>query len=317
MESTLASEQSVNRATFNVSSYFQLASQMSAFPGRKSLVCIGCLWTELKNWDRSSDPANAARSLELHQLSAAFVQARVAVYPIGGTPASGAIGDINANPMLLSDHIGAMADLTGGRTYTFGQVHEAIEQALRDNASSYRVVYLAKTDDRDGKRHKITVQCSRSGVRLLAPTWYFAQPANDIAEKKHQPIPDTALTGAFAQTDIGVSVSNSKNVDGGMHAEVRVDAHDVLFLHRNGRYSGNLALEAICMTTDGRRRACTELRRVSLDLSASDYMIALNGGLRFPIETPDSGAASRILFVVCDENSGALGTATLSSDGTH
>lgn len=318
IESALASEQSVNRAgTISVSSYFQLASQMSAFPGRKSLVCIGCLWTELKNWDRSSDPVNAARSLELHQLRTALVQARVAVYPIGGTPASGATGDINANRMLLPDQIGALADLTGGRTYTFGQVHEAIEEALRDEASSYRVVYLLKPENRDGKRHRITLQCSRRGVRLLAPVWYFAQPANDAAEKKHQPIPDMALTGAFAQTDVGVSVSNSKNVYGGMQAEIRVDAHGLLFLHRNDRYLGNLALEAICMTPDGRRRACTELRRVNLDLSESEYTVALNGGLRFPIETPDSGAASRILFVVCDENSGALGTATLSSDGTH
>jgi len=317
IESTLTSEQSADRGTISLSSYFQMASQMSAFPGRKSLVCIGCLWTELKNWDRTSDPASAARAIELHQLSAAFAQARVAVYPIGGAPASGATGDINANRMLLPDQIGALADLTGGRTYTFGQVHEAIEQALRDEASSYRVTYLSKTEKQDGKRHRIKLQCFRSGVRLLAPAWYFADPTDAIAQKKRQAIPDMAITGAFAQTDIGVSVSHSKNVDGGMQAEIRVDAHDVLFLRSNGRYSGNLALEAICMTPDGRRRACTELKRVNLDLSESEYTAALTGGLRFPVETPDSGAVSRILFVVLDENSGALGTAALSSDGAR
>src|SRR5580700_429340 len=57
-----------------------MATSLTAFPGRKNLICIGCLLFNASYWQASTPEApQAALATELRQLAGAFRQARVAV----------------------------------------------------------------------------------------------------------------------------------------------------------------------------------------------------------------------------------------------
>jgi VWFA-related protein len=306
--------------------YLDLAARLAAFPGRKNLVCVGCLLAEAEDWKFFPTPtaAQVDRATELRQLTEAFHEARVAVYAVGGKPLSGLVGAGNGGAStgggvtghpgglnLASDLIGGVADVTGGRSYTSGQIEEAIRQAMRDGNFSYRLAYLPPPENWDGKMHKIALTSSRAGVRLLSPRWYLADTLEDIARERRPLIPDIAITSPVDQSGITVSVSSSRPVRGAIPLKIHVDAADVLLLPRNGRYSGLLALQAICYTPDQRRQACTEAETARLDLTEQQYQTALRDGLRFPVDVPAGEALSRIRAIVHDLNSGATGSATL------
>ncbi len=109
--------------------YLDLAARMAAFPGRKNLICVGCLFAQTEDWNSFPTPtaAQVDRAVELRQVTEAFHDARVAVYPVGGQPPNGRVGagngagayrpgGLNPSPELIS----GLADATGGRSYTSG-----------------------------------------------------------------------------------------------------------------------------------------------------------------------------------------------------
>jgi VWFA-related protein len=327
LEGTLGSEPLMTGRTHmrSFNAYVELVGHLAAFPGRKNLVCIGCLFATAGDWGfrgfGKADTANlsaayAAQAAQLRQLSDSLADARVAVYPVGGWAASGRIGDGNGQTKaipqgtLFADVINALADVSGGRAYAAGEVADAIARAVRDGGASYRIAYLPPAADWDGKPHKIAIASTRRGVRMLAAGWYIAD-----RDEGRPPIPDIAFTSPLEQTDIGVSVSAGKKAANATRIEARVDAHDVLLAPRNGRYIGSLAIHAVCYTADGRRRACTEPRIVKLDLSRQEYDTAMRGGLRFPLDVSPGEAALRIRVAVYDENLRESGTATFSPNG--
>ena len=148
-----------------------------------------------------------------------------------------------------SHQIDALAGVTGGRAYAHGEIEKAITQAVSDSHSSYRVAYLPPAENWDGKRHRITVVSTRKDIRILAPTWYFADLLEDVVREWKPPIPDVAITSPFDQSDIGVSVSSPEKTANAIRIRIRVDAADLMLLPRNGRYSrASLALQALCYT---------------------------------------------------------------------
>ena len=317
LESTLALEPLRGKSgMIGAADYTDLARHLAAFPGRHSLICVGCLLAALSDWEPNPNPVATARAGELRRLIDAFLAARVAVYPVGGKPVSGLIGGLQSSPVLLPGRIGAMANLTGGRTYTFGQIEEAIAQALRDADSTYRIAYLPGAANWDGKLHKITVKSVRGGVHLLAPDCYFAGRLED-SMPHGAAFPDIAVTSPYEQTDIGVSISTAKLPDVAARFEIRLDAGDLLLLHHNGRYSGSVTLELVCYMRDGRKRASGDPASIKLDLSEQDYPKAMHGGLRFPVEIPPGETPLKVRAVAHDEYSGAWGTATFVVSEDH
>jgi hypothetical protein len=77
---------SLTYAQYATLNYAQdIAARLAAFPGRKNLICIGCLLSDASSWHANNPEAPPATlATELRQLAGAFHQARVAVYPIGG-----------------------------------------------------------------------------------------------------------------------------------------------------------------------------------------------------------------------------------------
>jgi hypothetical protein len=298
----------------DLSPYLELAARMALFPGRKSLVCIGCLFAKGSDWERGP-------SL-LSELSDALLEARVAVYPVGGRPPSGRIGDGNADggampggPFVAPEQIGAFADITGGRTYASGEIHEGIAGAIADGKSTCRIAYLPPPQGWDGKRHKIAISPTRGKLQLLAPRWYLAGRLEDVAAEQRPPIPDSAIASPFEQSSLTVSVSAPKKLDKALRLEIHLDAAGLLLVPRNGRYAGSVALQVLCYTSAERPVACTEPMLVKLDLNQQEHAAALRGGLRFPLDIPMAATPSRMRVVACDEYTRACGTATFPLTG--
>jgi VWFA-related protein len=294
--------------------YRDLAARLAAFPERKNLVCINCMFAKSAHFDSNNDAAWSTRAADLRQLAGALNYARVAVYLVGGKPSSTQVED-NRGPLPL-DQVGAFAEATGGRVYGGGQIRQAIADAIADGRSTYRLAYLPGADNWDGKRHKIRVVSARRDVHIQARRWYGAGLLEDIAREWTPAIPETAISSPFDQTDLDISVSAEKTGTD-VVLRVHVDAGGVLFVPRAGRYSGSLTMQALCYTPEGRRLACTEPARVKLDLSEQEHAVALRDGLGFPLRIPLREASSKIRVVVHDESSGASGSSTLLTDGVR
>ena len=315
LEGPLSLESTQGRSRMSdTAPYRELAGRLAAFPGRKSIVCIGCLFATSSDWDRAGSTVS--------ELSDALLDARVAVYVLGGRPPSGRIGDGNAEggampggPFVSAEQIGAFADITGGRAYTSGEIHYAIAQALADSKSTYRVAYLPPPRNWDGKRHKVALSATRGKAPLLAPRWYLAGRWEDVTREQSSPIPDAAIASPFEQSDLAVSVSAPQRRDKLLRVELRLDAAGLLLLPRDGRYSGSLALQALCYTAAEIPEACTEPMLVKLDLNEQEHAAALRGGLRFPLDIPMTAAPSKVRVVACDESTRACGTATFPLAG--
>ena len=320
MDHSPHSGDSLTYAQYATLNYAQdIATRLAAFPGRKNLICIGCLLFGASSWHVNSPEApQAALATELRQLAGAFHQARVAVYPVGRPRRRYLASQVGESfDLIRIDQIDAFARVTGGRAYAHGEIEQAITQAVNDGRSSYRLGYLPPADNWDGKAHQIKVVSTRAGVRALAPSWYFADLLEDVVREWKPPIPDFIITSPFDQPDIAVSVSQPEKVANTVHIRVRVDAADLLLLPHDGRYSGGLTLQAICYTPEGRRLACTEPMQVKLDLSQSERETAMRGGLWFPLSLAAGEVSSKIRVVVYDANSGAAGSSTLLIQETH
>jgi hypothetical protein len=256
----------------------------------------------------------------MHQLGDAFRQARVAIYPVDGLEKRKYLAsqvDENMSDLIRLGQIDAFAGFTGGRAYAHGEIDQAITQAVKDGWSSYRIAYLPPAENWDGRLHRIKLASTRKDVRIVAPSWYLAEPLEDAIREWAPPIPAFAITSPFDQSDIAVSASQPQRAANAIRIEIRVDAADVLLLSRNGRYSGDLALQAFCYTTDGRKLACTQPRQFKLDLSEQERQTAMRGGLRFPIDLPTAQVAGRVRVVVHDADSGATGSCTFPIPEVH
>jgi VWFA-related protein len=296
-----------------------IATGLAAFPGRKNLICIGCLLFKASDWQASSpETPHAALATELRQLGGAFQQARVAVYPVGEPRRGYLASQVGESLDLIRiDQIDAFARVTGGRAYAHGEIEQAITQAVDDGRSSYRIGYLPPADNWDGKTHQIKIVSTRAGVRALAPSWYFADLLEDVVREWKPPIPDFIITSPFDQPDIAVSVSQQEKAANTVRIRARVDAADLLLLPHDSRYSGSLTLQALCYTPEGRRLACTEPLHFKLDLSQRERETAMRGGLWFPLSLAAGEVSTKIRVVVYDTISGAAGSTTFLIQETH
>jgi hypothetical protein len=305
---------------FNYSQYRELAARLAAFPGRKNVICAGCLLSKPGAWEASSsDPSQAVVATKLRQLADVFRQAGVAVYSVGGLTGSRYLASqVNEDVDVTHvDQIDAFARATGGVAYAHGEIEQAITEAVDDGNSSYRVAYLPAAENWDGKPHRIRIVSTRRDVRVLAPSWYLADRLEDVEREWKQAIPDSLITSPLDRSDIAISVSPPQKIANTVHIEVRVNAADVLLLPRDGRYYGSLALQALCYTPDGRKQACAGPQQVKLDLSAQDRETVLRGGMWVPLTLTSREGFGRVRVVVYDPNSGAAGSSTFSVPETH
>jgi hypothetical protein len=71
------------------------------------------------------------------------------------------------------DTLQRLANVSGGQVYLHGETDQAITEALQNGRARYQINYNAGVPD--GKYHSVRVECSRKGVRVAAPTGYYAE----------------------------------------------------------------------------------------------------------------------------------------------
>jgi len=105
----------------------------------------------------------------LQHFSAALNRTGTIVYPVEVTN-DGFLPP--AAPGTAQDTLQQLADLTGGHMYTGGEAGKAIVQSLQDAHARYQLAYNPPPPN--GKYHKLSVTCTRKGVRIDAQRGYFA-----------------------------------------------------------------------------------------------------------------------------------------------
>jgi len=71
------------------------------------------------------------------------------------------------------DTLEQLADVSGGQFYLHGEIEKAIDQSQKDIRVRYQLAY--DTPVPNGKYHKLRVECSRKGVRVVAPEGYYSE----------------------------------------------------------------------------------------------------------------------------------------------
>jgi len=71
------------------------------------------------------------------------------------------------------DTMQQLANVSGGQVYLHGETDQAITEALQNGRARYQIMYNAGAPD--GKYHAVRVECARKGVRIAAPTGYYAE----------------------------------------------------------------------------------------------------------------------------------------------
>ncbi|MFZ0963832.1 MAG: VWA domain-containing protein [Terriglobia bacterium] len=171
----------------------ELGDQFMRIPGPKSIVWItqgvsnwvgypyGCkdiIFPEESGsyvagkceWSRG--PA-AAKCLDytpfLQHFGAKLTRSDTLFYAVEANAAGVVPHDVRGWPR---DTLQELVDLSGGRLYLNAEIDKAIAQSLQVVRARYQLTYVAPPPD--GKYHKLRVECSRQGVRIVAPHEYRA-----------------------------------------------------------------------------------------------------------------------------------------------
>jgi len=308
------------RAVLTYRALAQLAGELSTAPGRKDVVWISDGVPLALGPGRSDTGGYVDFTPLLRQLSGGFERSRVAIYParqvilggpdgIGDTSGSGATGGEGTGVQSLAT-LNQFAALTGGRQDGGKNIGGAIRQAMSDLRFSYQIGYYQPAASRDGKFHKLRIECSRKGVRILAKTGYYAWrdapgSATEQAIQATAPLP-------FDATEIGLrgSLAPEPKDTSALRVDVRIDANDVAFAEKDGEYIGQLRVAVVAYRADGLVDT-TPAVPLELKLDAQEHDEALREGIPFSQSMRPRGAVSRLRVIAYDRGSNAVGSLTM------
>jgi VWFA-related protein len=184
--------QNTVRASTTFRTLLELGAQLNAISGPKTIVWITTgvenrIHTSSCNevqWPSGAELFQAARCRKdcqwqdgwcldyepfLRNFGGTLEQSGIAIYnviekPDGVVPMTGEGSE--------EDTLTQLAGLTGGRTYSDGNIERAFADSRRDLAARYRMSF--EPSAKDGKFHKLRVACSRKGVHFETRRGYLA-----------------------------------------------------------------------------------------------------------------------------------------------
>jgi VWFA-related protein len=209
--------------------------RMDLFAGRKDLV-----------WISHGIPLNATLldgsvadfTAPVQDLAETAARSQVAIYTVAEAaegPGADPIGQTRQTLRMFSA-------ITGGRAYPSGQVESAITDAMADAHGSYRIAYYSPARENGGKEHKIRLDSSRKGIRLLTREGYFGEETDSDLDQWEDTVFGGLSRSPFDATGISLRVVMSRPAPGTIHFEVHVDPADVLLERRGTQLQGSLIL---------------------------------------------------------------------------
>jgi VWFA-related protein len=315
-----------------------LASQLAAFPGRKSMVWIS------HGVPLAIGAQNAATGTMIHyepilrQLSATLDSATISVYPVDDISARGA-----ANPKNLgvfdattgtspnrgggpkpqqemqattgsSDTVMEIANMTGGRAHLDNNIGAAIKEAMEDSQVNYTIAY--SPDEWDGKFHKVKVACTRKGVKVLAKEGYFAYAAQASTAEQEKAALASAAWSPFDAASIAIraAIAPSAKLPQAVHLQVRIEAADVQLIRQSDRYAGNLAVTYVAYDADGKQTTLSSAA-FPFKMTNEQREAAIKNGITLSPDLPGGNTVKKLRVIVFDRNSNNVGSLTIPVAG--
>jgi VWFA-related protein len=273
-----------------------LGGQLASVPGRKNLIWVTHGFPLQFRFTGELLDATP----EVRKLSALAVQSEIAFYDVDESAQGAGANLIGQGRLTLQ----MFSSLTGGRWYASEEVASALNGTSVDGRGAYRLAYYSDVREKDRKEHKIRLDSSRSGVRLLAREGYFGDaPESDPAVIEKSQV-GVAIRSAFDASDIALRASQSNG-----HVTVHVDPSSVLIDHAGDSYTGRLSLMLAYYSDDAFGQ--TNPAPVDIRLNADQYEKALKEGIVVEQDLRIDDRMRRIRAIVFDQNLRTLGSVTI------
>jgi VWFA-related protein len=296
----------VERLSLTAGAMMEIVHALKPISGRKSLVWVSH-GTPLCGSSRPDDDS-VQLTFRLRQICEELEQAQVAVYPVMQST-RGAAAAVGTNSELDLEEIAA---LTGGRKYGSGYVREAVQQAIADSRSNYRIAYYAAEMKADSKYHKLRLVSTRKDVRLQAKIGFYAVPPLTDPQEWSRSQLEIACRSLFDSSMIRLrgSVARAGDSPQSLRIDLRIEPAD-LFLHEAGEQrSGRFSVWFSAFDAGGWNQPGSP-GPIGIRLTQQQYAAALRDGIPFQQAIRVKAAATKVRAIVRDEELGTIGSVTL------
>jgi VWFA-related protein len=281
-----------------------LGRQMATIAGRKNLIWVTHgfpLTVRLVGSDF------ADFTPQVRAFSAAAARTEISIYAVDQS----SLGS-GADPASLGRMTLEMAtSLTGGRFYPSGNTDLALSGAMNDALGSYRLAYRSPDRENDRMEHKIRVESTRKGVRLLTREGYFDGIAEIDPDAFEEGFLGSQRRSAFDADEIGLRVTTSPNPTGTtMHLAIHVDPADILLERDSDNYRARLTVIFLSYS-EGFLKQAPAIHK-DLNLTADQFNKAIKDGLEFSQDLPIADKIDKIRVMVFDRELHGLGSVTIS-----
>jgi VWFA-related protein len=281
----------------------RLGTVLSTIPGYKSLVWITDGVPIYLGPRASGTNQPIDFTPVVMKLSAALDRLAITVYPT------------TANSFSLTNAaLNDFATMTGG---LHGKnIGTTITQAVENAQGAYLLGYYPPPQNWDDTFHKLSVSCTRKGVRIQTEMGYYAEAKSPEAQA--QQAVDIVSSSDFDAPGIGMTarISRDSHDDTTGHIDLRIDAHDVALVPDGSSYVAQLQISVIhSLAAGGARRA--PLVPLTLRYNPEQREDALNRGIDFDQDVPLGQNGDRLRFIVFDQGSNAVGSITIPITSIH
>jgi len=281
-----------------------LGTQMASIVGRKNLI-----WVTQGIPSAARTPGGSVDFIpQLRLFSIAAAASQIAIYAVDES-ARGVDADLSS---LSRQTLQMLCSLTGGRWYPSDDAEPAFADALADGRGAYRLAYYSEFRLNDRKEHKIRVESSRKGLRLLTREGYFGSAVEADPDQMEQALFTSERRSPFEATDIGLRVAlSAAPASGSSHFAIHVDPADVLLEQRGGNYQGELAL-MFALYSQGFLKDASAPMDVNIDLTPDQFRKAQTDGIDVSKDLRVGGGIDKIRVMVFDRRLFALGSVTVA-----
>jgi VWFA-related protein len=294
-----------------------ICQQLAPMRGRKSLIWV------------AGGLSASGQSTEVEDAIDKLNDANVAVYTIdarGVLLDSGLTAEADTNNLTAplqeereltrGDVLAVMANSTGGvGYYNTNRLDGAIRQALGDRSLVYVLDYYPQHGEWHGKRHKLQVKTSRSGVRLRYRASYRATlPARPNAQEREQMLAEVASSPLdFAGIHFTIELKPGYAAD--PEFVLHVPAEELQWSADEGKMGASLQMWFVQKRATGEDLVTTGSKS-DLRLSTGAYQAVLRDGIALASDVILQRSAAKVRVLLRDGNSGKIGSVDVPVDSS-
>jgi len=204
--------------------------------------------------------------------------------------------------------------LTGGRSFRFSYVRDALDSINRATLSGYLIGYYPTKKELDGRYRRVEVKVNRRGVTAMFRHGYYASNEPVVDRRTFLTLRRISAAGGYPADvpDIGVRLQArvEKGASSGsaeVAVELTIDPSRLSFVEEGGQHIITLDIAIFC--TDGRERVIGDTwKKATLKLSEETYQTVRRQGLRYAIRVSVKGTPRFVKAIVYDYGADLVGS---------